>query len=101
ALSQLTAEFSLGDEVDFDPYYMWDNFGLDDLVMHNLTRQHMENMATQGWSPIEGGDPETETRSQSAARNIVKMNFGAVIGRKTRLFGHLGSLKKQMFEDPR
>ena len=26
------------------------------------------------------------------------MNFGAVIGRKTRLFGLLGSLKKQMFE---
>ena len=101
ALSQLTVEFSLGDEVDFDSYYMWDNFGLDDLVMDNLTRPHMEKMATQGWSPIDGGDAKTETPSQSAAREIVKMNFGAVIGRKTRLFGHLGSLKKQMFEDPR
>ncbi|CAE7839927.1 unnamed protein product, partial [Symbiodinium sp. KB8] len=99
ALSQLTVEFSLGDEVDFDSYYMWDNFGLDDLVMDNLTRQHMENMAKKGWSPIEGGDAKTETPSQSAAREIVKVNFGAVIGRKTRLFGHLGSLKKQMFED--
>ena len=48
ALSKLTLEFSLGDEVDFDSYYMWDNFGLDDLVIHNLTRPHMENMATQG-----------------------------------------------------
>ena len=100
ALSKLTVEFSLGEEVDFDPWRMRDNFGLDDLVMDNLTRQHMENMAKQGWSPIEGGDAKTETPSQSAARAIVKMNFGAVIGGQTTLFGHLGSLKKQMFEDP-
>ena len=100
ALSQLTAKLSLGDEVDFDPHDMWDNLGVDDLAMHNLTRPHMEKMATQGWSPIDGGDAKTETPSQSAAREIVKTNFGAVIDRKATLFGHLRSLKKQMFEDP-
>ena len=63
----------------FDPFNVLSNDGLDGLAKSALTRPHMENMAKQGWSAIEGGIGQDETPSQRAARTIARMNFGMVI----------------------
>ena len=81
-VDNLRSKFRMGEESLFDPFDVRGNEGLIGLVKDPLTRQHMVNMAQQGWSAIEEASAEEETPSQQAARIIAKKNFGAVIGRK-------------------
>eukprot|EP00439_Symbiodinium_sp_Y106_P014062 s6100_g2.t1 len=75
------------------------NAGLGDLVGDSRTREHMENLAEKGWSPIQDGSAEGETESQEGARIIAKKNFGAIIDRQSTSFFD-EALKEEMFGDP-
>lgn len=97
-VDNLRSKFRMGEESLFDPFDVRGNEGLIGLVKDPLTRQHMVNMAQQGWSAIEEASAEEETPSQQAARIIAKKNFGAVIGRETTTFFD-PSLKEEMFKD--
>ena len=70
----------------FDPFSVRGSEGLAGLAKDPLTREHLENLAQQGWSPIKEGSAEEETESQKGARVIAKKNFGGVINRETTTF---------------
>ncbi|CAJ1369092.1 unnamed protein product [Effrenium voratum] len=85
AVKTLLKQFKLGAEDSFDPFSVRGTEGLAGLAKDPLTREHLENLARQGWSPIEEGSAEEETESQKGARIIAK-NFGGVINRETATF---------------
>ncbi|CAE7810514.1 unnamed protein product [Symbiodinium microadriaticum] len=89
----------MGQERLFDPFDVRGNAGLGDLVGDSRTREHMENLAEKGWSPIQDGSAEGETESQAGARIIAKKNFGAIIDRQSTGFFD-EALKEEMFGDP-
>ena len=99
AIDKLREQFRMGQERLFDPFDVRGNAGLGDLVGDSRTREHMENLAEKGWSPIEGGNPKEETESQEGARIIAKNNFGAIIDRQSTTFLDQ-ALKEEMFGDP-
>ena len=99
AIDKLREQFRMGQERLFDPFDVRGNAGLGDLVGDSRTREHMENLAEKGWSPIQDGSAEGETESQAGARIIAKKNFGAIIDRQSTGFFD-EALKEEMFGDP-
>eukprot|EP00439_Symbiodinium_sp_Y106_P019456 s5236_g2.t1 len=108
AIDKLLQQFRMSEESLFDPFRVRGRDGLDGLVRDELThglvrdeltRQHIENLAEKGWSPIEGGTATEETESQNGARVIAKRNFGAIINEETTTFLDQ-ALKEEMFRDP-
>ena len=99
AIDKLLQHFRMSEESLFYPFRVRGRDGLDGLVRDELTRQHIENLAEKGWSPIEGGTATEETESQKGARVIAKRNFGAIINEETTTFLDQ-ALKEEMFRDP-
>ncbi|CAJ1410649.1 unnamed protein product [Effrenium voratum] len=98
AIDKLLEQFELGAEDSFDPFSVRGTDGLAGLAKDPLTREHLENLARQGWSPIEEGSADGETESQKGARIIAKKNFGGVINRETTTFLDQ-DLKDDMFSN--
>ncbi|CAJ1345093.1 unnamed protein product [Effrenium voratum] len=98
AIDKLLQQFELGAEDSFDPFSVRGTEGLAGLAKDPLTREHLENLARQGWSPIEEGKADGETESQKGARIIAKKNFGGIINRETTTFSDQG-LKEGMFSN--
>ncbi|CAJ1390372.1 unnamed protein product [Effrenium voratum] len=86
AIDKLLEQFERGAEDSFDPFSVRGTDGLAGLAKDPLTREHLENLARQGWSPIEEGSADGETESQKGARIIAKKSFGGVINRETTTF---------------
>ena len=95
---KLLQQFSMGEEDLFDPLSIRADDGLGDLVKDPLTQEHMANLAEKGWSAIEDGSAEEETKSQRAARIIARKNFGAIIDKSTTTFLD-EALKQDMFPE--
>ncbi|CAJ1406322.1 unnamed protein product [Effrenium voratum] len=98
AIDKLLEQLQLGAKDSFDPFRVRGTEGLAGLAKDPLTREHLENLARQGWSPIEEGSADRETESQKGARIIAKKNFGGVINSETTTFLDQG-LKDDMFSN--
>ena len=66
-----------------------DSGGLSMCVDDPDTREHLQNMADQGWSPVK------KVRKDAAAELIAKENLGGVLPRRAQIFGG----PKDMFTD--
>ena len=98
AIDKLLEQLQLGAKDSFDPFRVRGTEGLAGLAKDPLTREHLENLARQGWFPIEEGSADRETESQKGARIIAKKNFGGVINSETTTFLDQG-LKDDMFSN--
>ena len=98
-VDHLLQKFETDQEDRFDPFNVLSNDGLDGLAKSALARPHLDNIAKQGWSAIEGGTEQDETSSQQAARTIAKMNVGIVVNKATTTFFEQ-ALLTEMFNDP-
>ena len=74
----------------FDPITdVFDSDGLSMCVDDPAAREHLQNMADQGWSPVK------KVKKDAAAKLIAKENVGGVLPRRAQIFGG----PKDMFAD--